>query len=1400
MENLSVARSGWEEPEQVDEFAAFEDAPQAVDEFAAFEDAPEADPFAAFPDADDLDVRSVDDLVADRDTFNPKEFYAANPDVVKDPARRTKLLEVYRQRDKEGLSAAEVAKGAIAEGPSTIGKIFGGLKDLAVGSIKATTQVPFNAVASIFTGDIFDKQRREALFEETKRQQTQAVAESAAASELSASGMADLARQGARKVLSNSNRNPLDLGLVGTPEQTSIITGKAAPEKTDQALLEQLEADLAFGQQLSEVARGGGEAAKAIGLDADTLAKDGIELRPEVMERLSLVDPLTIVGTGGIFSGVTSAGKTVFTAASRAAAQRMIDKLGAAAARAATSPLRAAGGASELAGAAAKKIAPLAPTIGATAGALSGDLSAAGGYFTGKAAQRVLPRLGTALEASGRAAKSAANTVANSTTFQKALVGAAEGSLAAAPFVAAADDDKTAGAILGAGAGLGAGVGAALGAKQGISQRISNRQLAPKDIAYPPTESPGYGINENLDVAHAEAIQSLPQSSQNTINNFRETVRDLGGEVYVLDPEFFEQSLLELAERNKGDSLTGAEADAVRAQATDQGGYFDATLPGPDGQPRRAIFLNNTGNPVAHETGHLFHSLLSPERQADLAATARQVYTPDQIAQFKAAYEEKFGQTISEDRAINELVADNFSQLFQNTPLSELGTPAPLLTKIKSQITGAAESLGLDLTAGARTEMGMTSSLRFNDVLRDTAREIVQPGTRPPTVEPVAPAAPVRAEPMSLTEAAQTLSALPEPTPEIPVVRRVEAAGVERSAPIRPRRSKAAVEEKPTVEPAATPEVPAAAEARTIAAEAPDLPTTAGTKSPRELLGTVAESIANQEGVKINYLSAPDEPAASTTSNRAIRREIIEAFRSMPESARKLWEKTFFPEKIIRTKGGKYQIQGWAPEVFAANAHKFANFLAEVPDAGLLSPYAIDPKTKTFTPEAWTELFNDTQTYVQNQARGATGAGEQLVVPRSVTESGGFAPAVRPGAKPLAQGKADFINNLLGLKLPDTPRVAPGRRPLNIQAQDVSIATKPGRIRKPTVPREKFSGEAAEAMNIAGREILEVNPLRGQFEQAAQQAGVAMPSLIEAIQKLNLENIKEVAGVPEVPQFRANTLTASAGFQPKLPASPAEIVSMAPEAFKELTTAFQGRYGGGLTGLAFEVGAGIGDTRALLDLQSGLIESQNRMMSAKANMDIESMFDQVNKTQFFKEAVEAATGNGGSEAFIQKNFDPSFQSPMKKSLTGSAQFQPADVQAPAGIVNKKTAASAPVIPPSLPSKSDYNKFFDALHQVESGGKSSPPDGDSGRAIGPLQIWKTYWTDAKMPGKYEDVRDLAYARKTVESYMKRYAPDAWKAGDWQTLARIHNGGPKGASKPATTGYWDRVNKQLSKGKK
>ena len=100
-------------------------------------------------------------------------------------------------------------------------------------------------------------------------------------------------------------------------------------------------------------------------------------------------------------------------------------------------------------------------------------------------------------------------------------------------------------------------------------------------------------------------------------------------------------------------------------------------------------------------------------------------------------------------------------------------------------------------------------------------------------------------------------------------------------------------------------------------------------------------------------------------------------------------------------------------------------------------------------------------------------------------------------------------------------------------------------------------------------------------------------------------------------------------------------------------------------------------------------------------------------------------------------------------------------------------------------------FFRALHVVETSGRTGPILGDGGKALGPLQIHKAYHSDARIGGDYSRCADLDYSKRVVSAYLQRYAPQAWAAGDVTTLARVHNGGPRGATKQATVAYGEKV---------
>jgi len=111
------------------------------------------------------------------------------------------------------------------------------------------------------------------------------------------------------------------------------------------------------------------------------------------------------------------------------------------------------------------------------------------------------------------------------------------------------------------------------------------------------------------------------------------------------------------------------------------------------------------------------------------------------------------------------------------------------------------------------------------------------------------------------------------------------------------------------------------------------------------------------------------------------------------------------------------------------------------------------------------------------------------------------------------------------------------------------------------------------------------------------------------------------------------------------------------------------------------------------------------------------------------------------------------------------------------------------------------RFFYALHQVETSGRTGAIYGDGGRSLGPYQISKAYWLDAthrspKLRNQgYRSVTRVDYSKQVVRAWMQRYHPRAVRTKDYETMARAHNGGPKGHKKSATLKYWNSFRKFL-----
>lgn len=109
------------------------------------------------------------------------------------------------------------------------------------------------------------------------------------------------------------------------------------------------------------------------------------------------------------------------------------------------------------------------------------------------------------------------------------------------------------------------------------------------------------------------------------------------------------------------------------------------------------------------------------------------------------------------------------------------------------------------------------------------------------------------------------------------------------------------------------------------------------------------------------------------------------------------------------------------------------------------------------------------------------------------------------------------------------------------------------------------------------------------------------------------------------------------------------------------------------------------------------------------------------------------------------------------------------------------------------------RFLDALAAVESGGDDAAVN-EREDAHGRFQIRAAYLADANrfLGSSYTlaDMHDQAKAERVVMAYLRHYGTERGVTSLYD-LARIHNGGPKGAEKRSTLDYGARVWEALAR---
>jgi hypothetical protein len=300
--------------------------------------------------------------------------------------------------------------------------------------------------------------------------------------------------------------------------------------------------------------------------------------------------------------------------------------------------------------------------------------------------------------------------------------------------------------------------------------------------------------------------------------------------------------------------------------------------------------------------------------------------------------------------------------------------------------------------------------------------------------------------------------------------------------------------------------------------------------------------------------------------------------------------------------------------------------------------------------------------------------------------------------------------------------------------------------------------------------------------------------MIEAVQRLALEHINDVQGAPEAPQFRGNTLTLTAGFQPGGEVGKAmdDLRGMTSEEASKLKD-FRGPFSGGGTGWAYEVGSKVKSVEDLQALRSARDTFGDMTKAAMASKDYTTAMDYAMRSQYAREAYEFATGvnmdDNSQEGSANSAFKryPDYRPPMPggeagaKAATGTpgelhhAQFSPSEApeavkmaaiedkengtrfEAPIHLLAYSKALEAGYEPTTL-----YDKFNEGF--TTNAGEFLNRKQAFARANEHKQILRTFPTKGNLTAEHmgpvaEAKTQYSPKENPVEDLAKEYANDA-----------------------------------------
>ncbi|MHC4648660.1 MAG: GNAT family N-acetyltransferase, partial [Planctomycetota bacterium] len=261
---------------------------------------------------------------------------------------------------------------------------------------------------------------------------------------------------------------------------------------------------------------------------------------------------------------------------------------------------------------------------------------------------------------------------------------------------------------------------------------------------------------------------------------------------------------------------------------------------------------------------------------------------------------------------------------------------------------------------------------------------------------------------------------------------------------------------------------------------------------------------------------------------RALNRDVRRAEQAVPDALRDFFSKRIAVTRFLSDQfsGGKLQLAAMSMDKVLANVFQLQERQGKAGTAEELTPYEVDPRSGQLTENGWRSFAEDLKAYTANQANGYRGGGKEIHRPENALNELRIAiPEQNPSYRPriLPDRVEQYINTIMGLKLPKTPRETKGVPPGNLKGQVLREAQGERVLEPADIQRRGKTFKRAPE-----RTIQEVNPLR----QELNRRGVDTTKLLDVTERLNVDRLRNVTPRFELEFNLPATDVIRAGFQP----------------------------------------------------------------------------------------------------------------------------------------------------------------------------------------------------------------------------------------------------------------------------